>query len=141
MHHSASLASLSPAVIVHLVFALGALVFGPFALRVRKGTPAHRACGYAWVTLMLGAAITSLFIRDFRMPNLGGYTPIHMVTLATLAGVTRALYLVIVRRNIVGHRKLMQQTYLGACIIAGGLALLPGRYLGDLVWRDALGLG
>jgi hypothetical protein len=30
--------------------------------------------------------------------------------------------------------------YFGACIVAGGFTLLPGRYLGDLVLGQWLGL-
>jgi hypothetical protein len=34
----------------------------------------------------------------------------------------------------------MWGVYLGACVTAGAFALLPGRFLGNLLWRDALGL-
>ena len=133
------LASLSPAIIVHLYFALGALVLGPLALLARKGTRWHRASGYMWVTLMLGAAISSIFIRDFRLPNIAGYTPIHIVTIVTIVSIAGALYHV-VNRNIKAHRRAMWGAYLGGCIGAGIFALLPGRYLGQLVWHQALGL-
>ena len=139
MPHSASLASLSPVVVVHLVLAVAALVLGPIALNLRKGSRGHRAVGYAWVTLMIGAALSSVFIRDFRLPNLFGYTPIHILTVVTLVGVGAALF-AIARRDIVSHRKGMLRTYLGGCIGAGAFALMPGRYLGDLVWHHTLGL-
>jgi uncharacterized membrane protein len=89
---------------------------------------------------MLAAATSSLFIRDFHLPNIGGYTPIHLLTLATFAGVSTGLYLVIVKRNISAHRRAMWKTYLGGCVVAGLFTLLPGRYLGDLLWHHALGL-
>jgi len=134
-----ALASLSPAIIVHLWLALGALVLGPVALMARKGSRAHRASGYMWVTLMLGAAISSAFIRDFRLPNIMGYTPIHIFTVGSIVGITAALVF-IARRNIGAHKKIMWQVYLGGCIGAGSFALLPSRYLGDLVWHQWLGL-
>ena len=33
----------------------------------------------------------------------------------------------------------MQGVYLGACVIAGFFTLVPGRYLGDLIWVHGLG--
>jgi uncharacterized membrane protein len=139
MGHTASLSSLSPAVLVHLFLAVAALVLGPVALQLRKGSRGHRAIGYAWVTLMIGAALSSVFIRDFRLPNVLGYTPIHILTVVTLVGVGLALY-AIARRNIVAHRKGMLRAYVGGCIGAGSFALMPGRYLGDLIWHHGLGL-
>ena len=134
-----SLVSLSPAIVVHLFLAGGALVLGPLALSARKGTPLHRAAGYAWVALMLGAALSSVFIRDFRLPNLAGYTPIHALTAATFLGVGRGLYYILQRR-IGAHRKTMWSVYLGGCVGAGAFALMPGRFLGDLLWHHALAL-
>ncbi len=52
------------------------------------------------------------------------------VTLAGLFGAFRAL----ARGDIKGHRQSMQRLYIAACVLAGVLALLPGRYLGDLLW-------
>lgn len=129
---TSSLAALAPAVLVHLVFALGALALAPFALAARKGSRLHRSAGHAWVTLMLGTALSSLFIRDFNLPNVGGYTPIHLLTLATFAGIGRGLWLVS-RRNIAGHRLAMQMTCAGG-LVAGAFALAPNRFLGGLLW-------
>lgn len=124
---------LPPAIAVHLFLALGALLLGPVALGARKGSRLHRASGYMWVTLMLGAALSSVFIRDFRMPNLLGYTPIHLLTVLTFAGVAGGLYFV-ARHDIRRHRRVMWMVYLGGCVGAGAFALLPGRYLGSLLW-------
>ena len=135
----ATLDHLSPAVLIHLFLAIGALVLGPLALRARKGSRLHRATGYAWVTLMLGAALSSVFIRDFRLPNVAGYTPIHILTVVTIVGIAGAL-VAIARRNVQAHRKAMLQVYLGGCIGAGTFALMPGRYLGGLLWHHTLGL-
>ena len=134
---------LTPIIAIHLSAALGALALGPVALWARKGRlqrpRLHRAFGYAWVTLMLATAISAMFIRDFRLPNWAGYTPIHLLvpfTLASLAFAFRAL----VQGNIRLHSGTMQRTYIGACLIAGAFTLLPGRYLGDLLWHQWLAL-
>ena len=132
----------TPLIAVHMTAALGAVALGPVALWARKGATQrpklHRAFGYAWVTLMLATAFTAIFIRDFGLPNLAGYTPIHLLvpfTLFSLFGAFRNL----LRKNIAGHRKTMQSLYLGACIIAGAFTLLPSRYLGQLIWGQWLG--
>lgn len=133
---------LTPVIAIHLGAAVGALVTGPLALWARRRARArprlHRAFGYAWVTLMLAAAVSALFIRDFGLPNLAGYTPLHLLVPATVA----VLYLAfrhLLRGNIAGHRLAMQLLYLGACVGAGLFALLPSRYLGQLVWGRWLG--
>lgn len=139
MTHAADLFSLSPAVVTHLLLAGGALVLGPLALNSRKGSRLHRLSGYAWVLLMLGAATSSLFIRDFQRPNLAGYTLIHLLTLLTFAGVSGAVWAVLNGR-ISLHLRIMKNVYYGGCIGAGLFTLLPGRYLGDLLWHHAFGL-
>ena len=37
------------------------------------------------------------------------------------------------------HRKAMRSLYIGACLLAGLFTLLPGRFLGRLLWQHALG--
>ena len=99
----------------------------------------HRAFGYAWVTLMLATAISALFIRDFSLPNIGGYTPIHLLVPVTFAGLFGAFWF-LAKKNIEGHRKTMRNLYFQACVGAGVFTLLPSRYLGQLVWGQWLGL-
>lgn len=139
MAHDPSLASLAPAVLVHLVFASIALVLGPVALWARKGSHGHRAVGYAWVTAMIGAALSAFFIRSKGTFQWAGFSPIHILAVVTLVGVSAAIVAVI-KRNISAHRKTMQRTYFAGCVGAGLFTLLPGRYLGDLLWHHTLGL-
>jgi uncharacterized membrane protein len=123
----------------HLGLALLALILGPGALWARKGSALHRSLGYTWVSLMLGTALSSLFIFDHSQPNLGGYTWIHLLTLGTLAGLSFGVYQIVVRHNVTAHRKAMRGTYFGACIGAGLFTLLPGRFLGHWLWHEVLG--
>jgi uncharacterized membrane protein len=102
-----------------------ASVLGPFAFWLRKGSRWHRGAGCAWAASMLGAALSSVFIRDFRPPNVFGYTAIHTLTLATFAGVGLGLWH-ISRRNVTRHRRAMQITY-GGALVAGAFAFLPQR--------------
>ena len=128
---------LTPLIAVHIATALLATATGPVALWARKGRVQrprlHRAFGYAWVTLMVTTALTAIFIRDRSLPNLAGFTPIHLLVPVTLAGLFGA-FRALARGDIEGHRRSMQRLYLAACVLAGVLALLPGRYLGDLLW-------
>ena len=133
---------LTPTIAIHMTASLGALVLGPVAIWARRGQlqrpMIHRAAGYAWVTLMVISALSALFIRDFSLPNVWGYTPIHLLvplTLFSLVGAFRALYLGQIQR----HRKYMVSLYVSACVVAGAFTLLPGRYLGQLVWGQWLG--
>jgi len=138
MYLGPNLFSQPPAVIAHLVVAVGALALGPVALWLRKGSRGHRAVGYTWVLLMAAAAITSVFIRDFRLPNVWGYTAVHTLTLATFIGIGLGIWH-ISRRNIARHKRVMQITY-GAVVLAGAFAFLPNRYLGGLVREQLLPL-
>ena len=135
--------NLTPAIAFHMTASLGALLIGPVALWARKGAQQrpqlHRLAGYAWVMLMAASAISALFIRDYRLPNLWGYSPIHLLVPLTLTGLTMA-FVFLARRNVAGHRKAMQNLYWQACVGAGVFTLLPGRFLGQLVWGQWLGL-
>ncbi len=140
---------MTPVIAVHLTASLAALAIGPVALWARRGHAAriaatqrprlHRAAGYAWVTLMLLSALSALFIRDFRLPNVWGYTPIHLFVPYTLGGLFLA-FRRLFQGDLAGHRKNMLGLYLGACVGAGVFTLLPSRYLGQLVWGQWLGL-
>lgn len=129
--------SLTPVIAVHLTAAVAATALGPFALWARLGRAQHprlhRAFGYAWVTLMLLTAISAIFISDPVIPNIRGFGPIHLLIPVVLAMLFVA-FRYLAKGNIAGHRKTMQGLYIGACLVAGGFTLLPGRFLGQLVW-------
>lgn len=133
---------MTPLIAVHMSAAIAAVVIGPFALWARLGRlprpRLHRALGYAWVTLMIAAASSAVFIRDFQLPNIQGYTPIHLLIPITFFGLYRA-FAYLLQGRIQGHRKTMQSLYFGACIVAGAFTLLPSRYLGHLIWSEWLG--
>lgn len=127
-----------PVVFAHLMMALGALLLGAWVLWGRKGTTLHRSLGWTWVALMTGVAVSGAFIRDYHLPNLYGFTPIHLFVLMVAWQLPRA---VVYARSgrIDAHRKAMRGLYQGGCLIAGVLTLLPGRFLGTMLWRQ-LGL-
>ena len=69
---------LTPVFAIHLSAALAATAIGPVPVWARKGPMQrpllHRAFGKALAKLMLVNAISALFIRDFQLPNVAGYT-------------------------------------------------------------------
>jgi uncharacterized membrane protein len=128
-----------PLIALHLFAALIALLVGAVVMLRRKGTTSHKALGWFWVVLIAVTALSSVFIRDYRLPNLFGYTPIHAFTLAV--AVLMPLAILRIRRGRVdAHRRLMGGLFYGACVTAGMFALLPSRFLGSLLWKDLLGL-
>ena len=133
---------LTPTIAIHMSAAIGAVLIGPIVLWARLGKHIrpwlHRALGYAWTTLMLAAALTGIFIRDFNLPNVWGYTPIHLLIPITFVSLFKA-FRSLARREFAAHRKTMQSLYFGACIVAGAFTLLPSRYLGQLIWHEWLG--
>jgi uncharacterized membrane protein len=133
---------MTPVIAVHVTAALLAVVTGPVALWARRGRiqhpRLHRAFGYAWVTLMLITAVSAIFIRDRELPNIAGYTPIHLLVPVTLVSLFGAFWF-LARRNIRAHQLVMRNLYIGACLVAGAFTLLPQRFLGQLLW-GSLGL-
>jgi uncharacterized membrane protein len=123
---------LTPIIAAHITVAMAAVAIGPFAiwarLAGRQRPKLHRAFGYAWVTCLLLAALTSLWIRDYRLPNIAGYTPIHLLVPFIFAMFFVA-FSALARGDIRRHRRIMVGTYIGACLITGALTLLPGRFM------------
>ena len=138
MDHFATLLQRHPLVFFHLVTAVSALLIGSLVMLRRKGTGSHRAWGWTWVLLMGSTAVASAFIRDYRLPNLAGITPIHAFTAMVAINLPRGIW-AIRHGNVAGHRKAMRGMYIGGCIVAGVFTLLPGRFLGHLLW-GSLGL-
>ena len=129
--------SLTPLLAVHVTAALSAVVLGPFALWARLGMTQrpklHRAFGYAWVTMMLIAATSAIFIPAGIKPNIAGFSPIHLLIVVTYVSLFFA-FRFLAQGNIRLHRITMLNIYIGACIVTGAFTLLPGRLMHQLVF-------
>lgn len=138
---------LTPLIAVHATAAILAMLTGPVAiwarLWTRKGQTLrprlHRAFGYAWVTLMIVAAVSAIFIHDPALAGWAGFSLIHLLIPVTLGMLTLAFWFLL-RGNVRGHRLTMVNLYVGACLVAGVFTLTPNRYLGHLVLHQWLGL-
>lgn len=128
-----------PLIALHLAAALLALLVGAVVMLRRKGTFSHRTLGWVWVALMGTTAVASAFIRDYNFPNVAGYTPIHFFTAYTAVYIPLGIWR-IRQGNVDAHRKTMRGLFFGACVVAGLFTLMPGRFMGNLVWKQWLGL-
>ena len=137
MNALATLLQRHPLVFFHLTMAVAALLLGALILSRRKGTRSHRGLGWAWVLLMAATALSSAFIRGYKLPNLYGYSPVHALTLFVAVMLPLAVWQAR-RGNVRGHRRTMQGLFIGGCVIAGLFTLLPGRFLGNLLWCTPL---
>ena len=137
-----ALSNLSPAVAIHLTAAVLATALGPVALWARRSQVQrprlHRAAGYAWVTLMVLAALSALFISGSRGPRLAGFGPIHLLVPFALGTIVLS-FRYLLQGNLSGHRRTMQGVYIGGCVVAGSFTLLPQLLLGQWLW-GSLGL-
>ena len=122
--------SLPLPVTIHIVSAFGALALGAALLSRRlKGDRAHRIAGWAWVSLMLTVAISSLWIPSFMKLSW-----IHVFTLITLVSLPLGVYRARTH-DVKGHRGTMIGVFTGGLVVAGLFALVPGRFLGNALLR------
>jgi len=120
-------------VYVHFIAALAAMAIGAVQLARPKGTRGHRVVGRIWAGLMAVVAVSSLW-----MPAFLTFTWIHVFTLLVFVALPLALYSAH-RGEIAGHAKGMRGLYAGGVIVAGVLAFVPGRVLGNLLWKGVWG--
>ena len=114
---------------LHLASVLPAFVIGTLLLRGRKGTPLHKKLSRIYLPLMIISALITLLMPARVGPALFGHFGfIHSLSLLTLYAAPSA-YLAARRGNIQAHRKYMIGLYIGGLLIAGSLALMPGRML------------
>ena len=134
-----TLALQRPLLFIHLVSALLALGLGIVLLLRRKGTGSHRSLGWVWVSAMGTAAVSSIFVGGERLPHLFGLSPIHLLTALVLYQLPLAVRDARHGR-VVAHRKRMRGLFIGGCVVAGLFTLLPGRFLGQVLWQQWLGV-
>ena len=96
-----------------------------------KGTPRHRAVGFAWAGLMLFIAASGFWIYEIRL--LGPWSPIHLLSGLVLITVPLAVWHAH-RHHVARHRSAMISLYLFALIGAGLFTLLPGRVMHTVIF-------
>lgn len=126
----------SPVIQTHAYAAIAALLLGAMVLFRRKGDRLHKLGGRIWVLLMVLVAISSFFIHTIRM--WGPWSPIHLLSILTLVGLVRAIML-IRRRNVLHHARIMKLVYLGGLVIAGFFTFMPGRIMHAVLFGSPAG--
>lgn len=127
----APLLAAGPVIAAHAFTAMAAFGLGLVQLALPKGSPRHRAMGWTWVILMALVAGSSLLIH--RICLLGSWSPIHLLSLFTLAVLPLAV-LHARRHRVSEHRRTMVLLFFGALVVAGAFTLLPGRIMHDVVF-------
>ncbi|HEY8615179.1 DUF2306 domain-containing protein [Phenylobacterium sp.] len=116
---------LSPAIKVHVLFAVAALVLGAVLMLVRKGRTFHRVAGWTWVAVVAVVAGSTLFITSL---NHGSWSVLHLFTGWTL--ITLPIAVIAARRHeIARHRGRMMGLFYGGFAINLFVAFIPGRAL------------
>ncbi|MGJ5137537.1 DUF2306 domain-containing protein [Bradyrhizobium oligotrophicum] len=127
----APLLAAEPAVLLHAVAAMTAFALGLVQFATPKGTLPHRTLGWIWVALMAAVAASSFWIHTIRL--VGPFSPIHLLSLYTLAVLPVAVWAA--HRHRVGpHRRAMITLFSGALVIAGLFTLMPGRIMHKVVF-------
>jgi uncharacterized membrane protein len=104
---------------LHVLAGTAAVLLGLLQLALAKGTPRHRAMGYAWVATMLMLCVSALLMKE----KAGLLQVLAVVVIGLLA---RAIWLVR-RKDVAGHAHLMRVLVLGATVGVGLFTALPGR--------------
>lgn len=119
---------------IHVATVIPAFFIGTWQLFVsRKGSPLHRVAGYTYLILMTVTAISTLWIHEISPNGFMGLSFIHLFVPLTLFGVTGALRGAWTG-DIRAHRSSMIGMYIGALLVAGGLAFMPGRTMHTVVF-------
>ena len=113
----------------HLATVLPAFVIATTIFMMTKGTAIHKKLGKIYVTLMLITAVITLFMPAVVGPAfLNHFGFIHLLSLLVFITVPKAIF-AIRRGDVAAHKRHMLGMYIGALLIAGGLALMPGRLM------------
>jgi uncharacterized membrane protein len=127
----APLLDAAPVIRFHAAFAFAAIGLGAVQFLAPKGTLPHRTVGWAWATLMMLVAGTSLFIHTIRM--WGPWSPIHLLSLFTLAVVPVAVWRAR-QHDVRSHSQAMIWIFALALIVTGLFTLAPGRIMNKVVF-------
>lgn len=124
--------SWTPVIVIHASLAALAVILGAVLLWGRKGHRAHRIGGWIWVIFMALVAGISFAIRR---PE--GFSWIHGLSVFTLITLATGVWLARTHK-VKGHRFNMISLYVGGLVITGLFTLIPGRLIGDALWKWTL---
>jgi uncharacterized membrane protein len=127
----APLLNAAPAISLHAFAAMAAFALGLVQFAAPKGTLPHRTLGWIWVLLMLTVAISSFWIQKIRL--VGPFGPIHLLSIVALALLPLAVWRAHTH-HVAAHRRIMIGLFAGALVVAGLLAMAPGRLMHRVIF-------
>ena len=126
-----AIADLPLAIQIHLLGAVPALILGAAQFWGRKGGARHRLMGRIWGAAIVVTSLSSFWIAELRP---GHFSPIHLLSILSLASLAYAIWC-IRRRRVAGHKRAMIMGYLGL-LAAFAFTFMPDRLLGQ--WAASL---
>jgi uncharacterized membrane protein len=117
----------SPTGVIHMGFAVAALVIGGAVVWLPKGTRVHRLLGQLYALCMIGVLVTSFMIYGL----VGGWGPFHFAAVISAVTLAAGLVPAILRWPrgtwIVWHLQFMSYSYLGlvAALFSESAVRLP----------------
>lgn len=114
---------------MHLLAGFVAMALGVFQLRAPKGTPRHRALGYAWVTVMLALCGSALAMKQH-------FGLLQMLAVIVIGLLAKAVWHAR-RHEVAQHSHLMRVLVLGATLAVGLFTAVPGRISWQLFFAGA----
>jgi uncharacterized membrane protein len=119
---------------VHLSTIGPAFIIATYMMLIKKGTAQHKFLGRIYMVLMLFTAMVTLFMSAQVGPTLFDHFGfIHLLSVLVLYSVPSA-YFAIKAGDVKKHKLNMIGLYIGGMVVAGGFTLVPGRFLGDLIF-------
>ena len=119
---------------VHLSTIGPAFIIATYMMLIKKGTAQHKFLGRIYMVLMLFTATVTLFMSAQVGPTLFDHFGfIHLLSVLVLYSVPSA-YFAIKAGDVKKHKLNMIGLYIGGMLVAGGFTLVPGRFLGDLIF-------
>ncbi len=119
---------------VHLSTIGPAFIIATYMVLIKKGTAQHKFLGRIYMVLMLFTAMVTLFMSAQVGPTLFDHFGfIHLLGVLVLYSVPSA-YFAIKAGDVKKHKLNMIGLYIGGMVVAGGFTLVPGRFLGDLIF-------
>lgn len=122
----------------HVILALYCILSGPFAVFRKCRDRAHKIIGHSSVLAMSLVSFSSFWIQEIKV--FGPFSPIHILSLATLIVLYQGVRLVHQRR-FSEHSRQMKMLYLFSLCLPGLFTLLPGRRMSDVLFADFPWLG
>ncbi len=124
-------------VYTHAAPALSLVPLGLYIFINKKGTKQHRILGRTWATILVMVSLTAIFIQTIKP---GQYSLIHLLIPWTLGSLSYSSWSIRkfkktkIERYKYAHMYSMIGVFVGALLVAGIFALMPGRFFHQIIF-------